>query len=818
MRAPLPTHVGPYRIDALVEDDGRARTYEATDERLKRRVTMKVLGAADERTRTRFHREARVLMRVEHPNVVMLHDYTGEEEAEPYIVTERLEGLRASEAVRAKGAIPAEVAVAIVGQIARGLAALHAEGLVHRDIGLRAIDLEPSGVALLAELGLAAATNARSDTLAATASTQATANAHGIAPELLDDAPATPASDVYALLVALAHALRGSPPLKSEHAGALLEAIRARRFVRLADRGVPAPIARLVDATLATARPEDRPSASALAEQLERFAGGDPRSIVAAWLAQEKLIARSSEEVRTDTDAALAAGDERAAFVLVTGGRYENLRPLGQGAMGTVFAGRDTRLQRDVAIKLIRGDADEEARMRFHREARALGRLRHPAIVEVLDYGGRDARLPYLVLELIDGVTLDRLLKVSLLPPDVAACVAIAIAEALALVHQNAIVHRDLKPQNVFVDHEGRVVLGDFGIARGLEQKTGTFVRGDTKAIGSPLFASPEQVLNPDSVDGRSDLFSLGALMHALITGESPFAAATPMDVLRLVTKGDHAALPAAIDRDYRAIVERLLVPDMSVRAADAGAIAAALREYLTAARVVDPRAHLARFLHGESEGTQVTRIAAARGETAVAHAAAGATASLTVPATVPATAPTRAATEDEASSRWLMWFAIAATATAVGAGAVLLPRVLAKRPPPRIEVATPAPPLAPPPEPGAGDALPLPEPPPNDAVPAPTPLPDEARDRPRPRKPTPAVPAPATPARRAFVQFVVTPWAKILIDGIPFGTTPVFHETELEPGRHVVRFENPKMVTKEIVLQLAAGERREVPIRLEKP
>ncbi len=204
-------------------------------------------------------------------------------------------------------------------------------------------------------------------------------------------------------------------------------------------------------------------------------------------------------------------------------GRYEVVSELGQGAMGTVYLGRDPKINRKVAIKtLAYSDVDETQLLmikdRFFREAEAVGRLNHPGIVTMFD-AGEEHDLAFLAMEFLGGEDLSVYCKPETLLPIAEVLEIVAdIAEALAYAHSNAVVHRDIKPANIMRQRDGSVKVTDFGIARVVsDSQTQTGI-----ILGTPSYMSPEQVA-AKKVDGRSDLFSLGSVCYELLCGEKAF-------------------------------------------------------------------------------------------------------------------------------------------------------------------------------------------------------------------------------------------------------------------------------------------------------
>ena len=218
---------------------------------------------------------------------------------------------------------------------------------------------------------------------------------------------------------------------------------------------------------------------------------------------------------------------------------YRILDELGSGGMGVVYLAFDPRLDRQVAIKFLTSP-DPHYRARFLREARAVSKLNHPHIAIVHDSGETDDDQPFIVMEFVTGRTLSDLLEEGLTLSEAVRYV-LGIAEALSEAHLQGIVHRDIKPSNVMVSDRGQVKVLDFGLAkqideeraRELDAKAQNFYATQTRSdvvVGTPLYLSPEQAMGKQ-VDGRSDLFSLGALLYECITGRSAFSGASAFEI-----------------------------------------------------------------------------------------------------------------------------------------------------------------------------------------------------------------------------------------------------------------------------------------------
>jgi Tol biopolymer transport system component/predicted Ser/Thr protein kinase len=256
-------------------------------------------------------------------------------------------------------------------------------------------------------------------------------------------------------------------------------------------------------------------------------------------------------------------------------GPYRLDRAIGAGGMGVVYRAHDPRVGRDVAIKMLPPQfiADAERLRRFEHEARAVGALNHPNLLTLYDVGTtRDQ--PYLVMEFIDGETLRTLLESGPLPSRRACEVAIEIARGLAAAHSRNIVHRDLKPDNVMVTRDGRVKILDFGIAKlrqpaavGAPPEAMPPQTGPEIILGTVGYMAPEQIRG-DAVDGRADLFAVGAILFELLTGRHAFEGRSPADVLHAILYGDRTelSLPASVSPTLDVIVRRCLAADPDMR------------------------------------------------------------------------------------------------------------------------------------------------------------------------------------------------------------------------------------------------------------
>src|SRR5438552_2336245 len=254
-------------------------------------------------------------------------------------------------------------------------------------------------------------------------------------------------------------------------------------------------------------------------------------------------------------------------------GPYEIVAPLGAGGMGEVYRARDSRLGREVAIKVLPSSycRDLDRLRRFEQEARAASALNHPNILSVYDLGTHEGA-PYLVTELLDGATLRDRLRSGALPARKAVECAVQIAQGLSTAHDRGIVHRDLKPDNIFICRDGRVKILDFGLAKltvpEAEDATVTVLRLANQtsagvAMGTAGYMSPEQVRG-EKADARSDIFSFGVVLYEMLSGNQAFAGPSPADRASAILKEDPPDLqaggrniPASLDRIVRHCLEK---------------------------------------------------------------------------------------------------------------------------------------------------------------------------------------------------------------------------------------------------------------------
>ena len=262
-------------------------------------------------------------------------------------------------------------------------------------------------------------------------------------------------------------------------------------------------------------------------------------------------------------------------------GKYDVVRVLGRGAMGVVYHAHDPLLDRSVALKVMlpATAADPDQKARFEREARAAAKIVHRNVLTVFDLGYHQDGSPYIAMELLKGKDLLQTMREDApLPLDQKLNVIVQILDGLAHAHEVGVIHRDIKPANVFLAADGSVKIMDFGVAR----FTMSAATNTGMVMGTPDYMSPEQVQG-GKLDGRTDLWSVGCMLHELMTGARPFAAESLMTIFyRITHEPPSPDLPLGPQFEpLRPIVKRALARDVEQRYASAGEFSAALREVL---------------------------------------------------------------------------------------------------------------------------------------------------------------------------------------------------------------------------------------------
>lgn len=287
-------------------------------------------------------------------------------------------------------------------------------------------------------------------------------------------------------------------------------------------------------------------------------------------------------------------------------GPYHIIAEAGKGGMATVYRARQTSIERDVAIKVIlKGIAgDSDAVQRFQREARLIARLEHPHILPVYDFDGSHEP-PYIVMRYLDGGTLKDVMDQGLLPHDEVAHLMGQVCAALDYAHRQGITHRDVKPSNILIDRDGNAFVTDFGIARLSAGDGKNRITGTGMIVGTPDYMSPEQAQGSDDVDHHADIYALGVMLFEMLTGELPFQADSPLQVLLMHVNepapsilGKRLHLPSELD----AVIQRAMAKDRENRFHSATEMSTAITAALGKTVTTNPT-HLR-----EAAGTSIIR------------------------------------------------------------------------------------------------------------------------------------------------------------------------------------------------------------------
>ncbi|APR76313.1 Hypothetical protein A7982_01660 [Minicystis rosea] len=570
-----------YRLDRLLGAGGMGAVFAAVDLEHDAPCAIKVIdlsGRPD--ALRRFGREAALTFGHDHPNVVPVIDagYDGDLDR-PFLVMPRLEGRDLGARLARGGAVRADTAARIARQAALGLMAVHAQGIVHRDVKPSNLFLErrtSEAVVRLMDFGIS---KASMELEALTATGTGLGTPSYMAPEQIRDAKSASArADVYSLGVVLYEMLSGRLPwTHTTSLHDLLQQIVSSPPLSLA--GI-APSVHPDLAAVAMRALDKNPDlrfadAESFAAALVPFCGESDRIEWAEiTITVSELWPTGADSARdhafgatqpmpspTEREALLAAAVTRPALdetdvprtvgAPISGGiaarlgdtpsgdadaRYELGPVVGKGGMGVVYKARDKVLGRTVALKILRDD-DERSGDRFFREALAQAKVEHENVCRVFEVGTLGGK-PFIAMQYIEGETLQRAAAAMTL--EAKALVLMQVAEALHAAHRVGLIHRDVKPSNVLVetDELGRAkpYIVDFGIARQTSDE-GLTLTG--QVIGTPQYMAPEQAKGrAHEIDRRTDVYGLGATLYELLVGAPPFVGTEPAElILKILTE-----------------------------------------------------------------------------------------------------------------------------------------------------------------------------------------------------------------------------------------------------------------------------------------
>jgi eukaryotic-like serine/threonine-protein kinase len=552
--------ISRYRVLERLGGGGAGVVYKAEDLKLGRIVALKFLStyrSGNEADKRRFLREARASSVLDHPNICTVYEIDEAEDERLFIAMSFCEGETLKRKIE-RGALPLLDAVHFGAQIAAGLAAAHAKGIVHRDVKPANVIVSPDGRVKIVDFGIAKL----ADQSRLTRDGTAVGTAGYMAPEQIRGEPFDVRVDIWALGVVLYEMITGRLAFSGHTDQERVRQILANEpdpIVSLR-AGVPPELERMVGRALAKNPAERYTRMEEMRADLLTVAAtlGSPLA--------SGTLDPTLRDMPTPSAASFPAGDTMS-LAGRTISHYRILEHVGGGGMGVVYKAEDLHLSRTVALKFLPPELarDPEAKARFFQEARTASGLDHPNICTIHEVGETDDGRLYLAMPHYDGEILRKKIERGALLIDEATDIALQVARGLAKAHRGGIVHRDIKPANLMVTGDGVVKILDFGLAK---LAGAAAITRSGSSVGTPAYMSPEQARG-DEVDHRTDLWSLGVVIYEMVAGRRPFRGEHESAVLYALLNEQPKPLrelrpdvPAELER----IVEGLLAKDPADR------------------------------------------------------------------------------------------------------------------------------------------------------------------------------------------------------------------------------------------------------------
>jgi eukaryotic-like serine/threonine-protein kinase len=529
--------IGPWTLVKVLGQGGMGAVYQGRNENGQLSAIKLVIPKGEKGLAylPRFRQEAEVTSKLDHPNIIRAFSYG--EDPVPHLILEYFEGQDLGQILKKHRRLPMAEALTVTKAILEALDHAHSKGIIHRDIKPDNIMVAENGRYCLTDFGLGRM-NKGDEAPRLTLTGRLMGTLHYLAPEQADNPKAAGSkADIYSMGALLFRILTGQPPFTGSQVE-ILAAICGSPTpeIRAWNPDLPLELEKLLLKVMAK-DPEDRlPDARAFITEIEKIEGSQ---------------AGQESEVSAGEKIGLAAGDELNGWELG--------KVLGVGGMGKVFQAEKDDIR--AALKVLTSAIADDPTMleRFKREIDVTSKLQHPNIIRVHDSGvarfnGKD--YPFMAMELLDGDIADLLDKNGPMDAEQAVKVALGAGRALAFAHKNGVIHRDVKPENLLLHgskvQEARIRVTDFGVAA--LSHTDTKLTQSTAALGSPHYMAPEQARSSKNIDGRADLYALGATLYHLLTGRRLFSAETIQGLLL----AHDQRLPQRADTVIRAIPEEL--------------------------------------------------------------------------------------------------------------------------------------------------------------------------------------------------------------------------------------------------------------------
>lgn len=548
------TRLREYEILDILGKGGMGAVYRARHVYLEEERAIKVIHSVlvkDQEFIDRFIREAKILTRLRHPNLVEFFEFGTLGEEGFFMVLELLSGESLSARLEREKTIPIQQSVKIIREAALGLHSAHLKGVVHRDVSPDNIFLakDGSGADITKVIDFGIAKPNMESTRSLTMANMFIGKPQFCSPEqcgaLQEGEEIDARSDIYSLGVTLYFLVAGKLPFYAATPQGYI-------FKHMMEE--PVPVSTLVP-TAEYPKALDPIIAKTLAKKREdRYATMEEFARDLEQLSWANVVTKERPPETVSFSAGLNSGEFFA-------GRYLIEKPLGEGGMGAVYKATDTMLNIPVALKTINAKfaQNQGALERLKREVILARKVSHPNACRIYDIG-ESGGIHYVSMEYLQGRTLADMIKEKrLLSPETGVSILQQVLSALKTAHDAGVIHRDLKPENIMVDFKNRASIMDFGISFSseIDKITRTGV-----VVGTPYYMAPEQ-LGGQEIDHRADLYSVGVIMFQMFTGRLPFTGKSPFEVIAAHMKSDFPK-PSKFVPDIPPALEKVILKALS--------------------------------------------------------------------------------------------------------------------------------------------------------------------------------------------------------------------------------------------------------------